>query len=64
MRIGFLLVLRCLRKLEVFRILLCGIALPTIMSGELRAQTDLSKAIAEFERTTTRTLSVRGISIP
>jgi outer membrane protein TolC len=35
----------------------------TARTSELRAQTDLSKAIADFERATTRTIAVRKISL-
>lgn len=47
----------------VFLVVQRQTAMVTARNGELRAQTDLSKAIADFERATTRTLAVRNISI-
>jgi HAE1 family hydrophobic/amphiphilic exporter-1 len=47
----------------VFLVLQRQTAMITARNGELRAQTDLSKAIADFERSTTRTFAVRNIQI-
>jgi outer membrane protein TolC len=47
----------------VFLVVQRQTAMVTARNGELRAQTDLSRAIADFERATTRTLAVRNISI-
>jgi HAE1 family hydrophobic/amphiphilic exporter-1 len=47
----------------VFLVLQRQTTMITARNTELRAQTDLSKAIADFERATTRTLAVRNISL-
>jgi outer membrane protein TolC len=47
----------------VFLVLQRQTAMITARNSELRAQTDLSKAIADFERATTRTLTSRNINI-
>jgi len=48
----------------VFLVVQRQTAMITARNTELRAQTDLSKAIADFERATTRTLAAHKISIP
>jgi HAE1 family hydrophobic/amphiphilic exporter-1 len=47
----------------VFLVLQRQTTMITARNTELRAQTDLSKAIADFERATTRTIAVRKISL-
>ena len=47
----------------VFLVVQRQTAMITSRNAELRAQTDLSRAIAEFERATTRTLASRNINI-
>jgi HAE1 family hydrophobic/amphiphilic exporter-1 len=48
----------------VFLVLQRQTAMITARDAEVRAQTDVSKAIADFERATARTLTVRNIQIP
>ncbi len=48
----------------VFLVLQRQTTMITARNGELRAQTDVSKAIADFERATARTLTARNIQIP
>ncbi len=47
----------------VFLVLQRQTTMITARNTELRAQTDLSKAIADFERATTRTIAVRKITL-
>ncbi len=47
----------------VFLVLQRQTAMITARNAELRSQTDLSKAIADFERATTRTLARRNIAL-
>jgi HAE1 family hydrophobic/amphiphilic exporter-1 len=47
----------------VFLVLQRQTTMITARNTELRAQTDMSKAIADFERATTRTIAVRKIAL-
>jgi HAE1 family hydrophobic/amphiphilic exporter-1 len=47
----------------VFLVLQRQTTMITARNTELRAQTDMSKAIADFERATTRTIAVRKITL-
>jgi HAE1 family hydrophobic/amphiphilic exporter-1 len=48
----------------VFLVLQRQTTMITARGAEVRAQTDVSKAVADFERATARTLTVRNIQIP